>query len=77
MSEIQRNLLTIAEVCKKHQVTRTAVYKWIYKYSLIRKKRTKTNSRIRKRNQKGNFFKIRGEKAPSGNRRKAIKNGLS
>lgn len=38
VSEIERNLLTIAELCKEHQVTRTAVYKWIYKYSLMRKK---------------------------------------
>ena len=38
VSEIERNLLTISELCKEHQVTRTAVYKWIYKYSLMRKK---------------------------------------
>ena len=38
MSEIERNLSTTAELCKEHQVTRTALYKWIYKYSLMREK---------------------------------------
>jgi transposase len=37
VSEIERNILSIAELCKEHQVSRTAVYKWIYKYSLMRK----------------------------------------
>ena len=37
VSEIERNMLSIAELCKEHQVSRTAVYKWIYKYSLMRK----------------------------------------
>ena len=37
VSEIERNILSIAELCKEYQVTRTAVYKWIYKYSLMRK----------------------------------------
>ena len=41
VSEIERNILTIAELCKEHQVTRTAVYKWIYKYSLMRKQENK------------------------------------
>jgi transposase len=37
VSEIDRNILSIAELCKEHQVSRSAVYKWIYKYSLMRK----------------------------------------
>jgi transposase len=37
VSEIERNILSIAELCKEHQVSRSAVYKWIYKYSLMRK----------------------------------------
>ena len=41
VSEIDRNILTIAELCKEHQVTRTAVYKWIYKYSQMRKQEHK------------------------------------
>ena len=38
VSEIERNILTIAELCKEHQISRAAVYKWIYKYSLMRKR---------------------------------------
>lgn len=41
VSEIERNLLTIAELCKEHQVTRSAVYKWIYRYSQMRKREHK------------------------------------
>ena len=38
VSELDRNLLTIAELSREYQVTRAAVYKWIYKYSGMRKK---------------------------------------
>jgi len=41
VSEIDRNILTIAELCKEHQVTRSAVYKWVYKYSQMRKREHK------------------------------------
>jgi len=41
VSEIDRNILTIAELCKQHQVTRSAVYKWVYKYSQMRKREHK------------------------------------
>jgi transposase len=38
VSELDRNLITIAELCRSHQVSSTAVYKWIYAYSAMRKK---------------------------------------
>jgi transposase-like protein len=38
VSELDRNLLTVAELCREHQVSRTSVSKWIYKYSGMRKK---------------------------------------
>jgi transposase len=41
VGEIERNILSIAELCKEHQVSRSAVYKWIYKYSLMRKRENK------------------------------------
>ncbi len=41
VSEIERNILSVSELCKEHQVSRTAVYKWIYKYSLMRKREHK------------------------------------
>ena len=38
VSEIDRNILSIAELCREYQVTRAAVYKWLHKYSQMRKK---------------------------------------
>ena len=38
VSDIEKNLVTISEVCREHQVSNTAVYNWVYKYSLMRKK---------------------------------------
>jgi transposase len=38
VSEIARNLVSISEVCRDYQVSYTAVYKWIYKYSVMRRK---------------------------------------
>jgi transposase len=41
VSEIERNLVTISELCAEYQVSRTAVYQWIYKFSKMRKKKEK------------------------------------
>jgi len=41
VSEIERNLSCVSDISKEYQVTRTAVYKWIYKYSRMRKKSIK------------------------------------
>ncbi|HYC85590.1 MAG TPA: transposase [Chryseosolibacter sp.] len=38
VSEIDRNLSSVSEVCRVYQVSHTAVYKWIYQYSVMRKK---------------------------------------
>lgn len=38
VDEIDRNISTVAEICREYQVSGTAVYKWIYKYSIYRKK---------------------------------------
>ena len=39
--EIEQNLVTMTEIVREYQVSRTAVYKWIYKYSAMRKKGVK------------------------------------
>ncbi len=39
VSEIERNVTSVAEICKTYQVSSGAVYKWIYKYSLMRKRK--------------------------------------
>ena len=36
--EIERNLTTVTAVSREYEVSRGAVYKWIYKYSLYRKR---------------------------------------
>ena len=38
VSDIEKNIVIISEVCREYQVSHTAVYKWLYKYSLMRKK---------------------------------------
>ena len=39
--EIEQGLVGITQIAREYQVTRTAVYKWIYKYSAMRKKAIK------------------------------------
>lgn len=41
VSEIERNLSSVSEICREYQVSTTAVYKWIYQYSVMRKKGVK------------------------------------
>ena len=39
--EIELNTVTVSEVTREYGVSKTAVYKWIYKYSAMRKKSIK------------------------------------
>jgi transposase-like protein len=41
VEELDKKLTTVAEICKTYQVSGVAVYKWIHKYSLMRKKAVK------------------------------------
>ena len=38
VKDLERNMVTIPELCREYQVSRSGVYKWIYKYSANRKK---------------------------------------
>jgi transposase len=38
IQELENNLVTVSEICKTHKVSRTSVYKWLYKYSHMAKK---------------------------------------
>lgn len=38
VSELDRNITTIAEISRAYQVSTVSVYKWIYKYSRMRKR---------------------------------------
>lgn len=52
VSEIERNLTSIAEVSRAYQVTRAAIYKWIYRYSRMLKKGEKQVVESRSDSQK-------------------------
>ena len=39
--DLEKNLTTVIEVCNVYQVSRTSVYKWVYKYSTMAKKQHK------------------------------------
>lgn len=41
VEEVDKKLTTVSEICKTYEVSSAAVYKWIYKYSLMRKKAVK------------------------------------
>ena len=38
VEELDKRIITLSELCRQYEVSSTAVYKWIYKYSLMRKK---------------------------------------
>lgn len=38
VAEIEKRVTTVAQIGKTYEVSHAAVYKWIYKYSLMRKK---------------------------------------
>lgn len=41
VEEIEKKVSTIAEICREYAVSPTSVYKWVYRYSVMRKKGVK------------------------------------
>jgi len=41
IQELENHLVSISDICKTYQVSRTSVYKWLYKYSNMAKKQVK------------------------------------
>jgi len=39
--ELERNISSVSDICKTYTVSRTSVYRWIYKYSVMAKKQVK------------------------------------
>ena len=39
--ELERNISSVSDICKTYSVSRTSVYRWIYKYSVMAKKQVK------------------------------------
>jgi transposase len=70
VSDFEKNKVTIAEICDLYGVTKTSVYKWIYKYSLSYQSNTKTVVQMESEAQKNkdlyqentNLLRIIGQK---------------
>ncbi|HEY9823807.1 MAG TPA: transposase [Stenomitos sp.] len=41
VEEIEKNLVTVSELSREYEVSRVCIYKWIYKFSKMRKKEVK------------------------------------
>ena len=41
VEEVEKNLITVSELSREYEVSRVCIYKWIYKYSKMRKKEVK------------------------------------
>ena len=39
--ELEKNITSIPDICRTYSVSRSAIYKWIYKYSVMAKKQVK------------------------------------
>jgi transposase len=39
--ELERNITSVIDICKTYSVSRTSVYKWAFKYSVMAKKQVK------------------------------------
>jgi len=39
--ELERNITSVSDICKTYDVSKTSVYRWIYKYSAMAKKQVK------------------------------------
>ena len=42
-TELEKNITSIPDICKTYSVSRSSVYKWIYKYSAMASKTSKTS----------------------------------
>ena len=41
IKELERNISSVSDICRTYSVSRTSVYRWIYKYSAMAKKQVK------------------------------------
>jgi transposase len=39
--ELERNITSVTDICRTYSVSKTSVYRWIYKYSAMAKKQVK------------------------------------
>jgi transposase len=41
VQELENNLVTVSDICSTYKISRTSVYRWLYKYSTMAKKQLK------------------------------------
>ncbi|HAH25649.1 MAG TPA: transposase [Prolixibacteraceae bacterium] len=41
VQELEHNLVSVSDICKTHKVSRTSVYRWVYKYSNMARKQVR------------------------------------
>ena len=41
VQELEHNLICVSDICKTYKVSRTSVYRWVYKYSNMAKKQVR------------------------------------
>jgi len=41
VKELENNLASVSDICRTYSVSKTSVYRWIYKYSVMAKKQLK------------------------------------
>jgi len=59
IQELDNNLTTISEICKDYEVSRTSVYKWVYKYSGRYTKDVQQVVQLQSEQQKTHLLKAR------------------
>lgn len=41
VGELEKNLVSVLDICRTYKVSRTSVYKWVYKYSAMAKQQVR------------------------------------
>lgn len=41
VDELEKNLVSVLDICRTYKVSRTSVYKWVYKYSAMAKQQVR------------------------------------
>ncbi len=55
VQELENNLASVSDICKTHKGSRASVCKWLYKYSNMAKKASKTSGWSQERHKKVQF----------------------
>lgn len=59
VKELENNLVTISDLCKTYHVSRTSVYRWIYKFSAMSKRQNKQVVEVKSDTRKIQLLKPR------------------